>query len=172
MYFTETNVKLSPGNSAGGRGERCKFAGTGSRSGRCTDTTVGKCAHDPSAPSKGSCRPQAAEGLCGGMGAIGDSGGRIRRGFSKNCTDSPICSAFRETLPHNPSVTLRVTAPFTGGRFWWVSTVSPLWGKFYRLRSAPYPPRRPGGGRDGSWEGRLFDSALPRRLLCLLSWQI
>ena len=55
---------------------------------------------------------------CAGDGKIKYNGGRIRKRFSRNLTNSPTCYAFRETLPHNPSVTLRVTAPFTGGRFW------------------------------------------------------
>ena len=98
----------------------------------------------PLAPlCNGSCRPQAAEGLCGMQkrrpaipGEFAEASPKLCefvRSFRGNGTNSPYFSAVREMVLHNPSVTLRVPAPFTQGSFWWLSNPFPLRGGIPRI---------------------------------------
>ena len=97
-----------------------------------------------------------------GDGAIGYKKRRIRRDFSKNSADSPVCLAFREILLHNPSVTLTRDSSLYWGALWRVSATLPLWGRFYRLRFSPLPPRRPVGRPGWVLGGAAFRQRPPK----------
>ena len=114
------------------------IAGNVPRLAQCPDKTAGKREASLAPLCKGSCRPQAAEGLCStqndnkqsranSQGVAGGNGANPQKlseklcefveSFRGNGTNSPYCPALRQPLLHTPSVTLRVPAPFTQGSF-------------------------------------------------------